>query len=127
VSKRETNKGEQMKRFLALAVAAVVMSTAAVYAGEGCCSGMSAKGASCSGDIFSKLNLTPDQKAKVSTLMADCHRATSTSEFHQLFSSGIEKILTPDQLAQWKAMGDKAAKSGGCPFMNSTSSKTDKT
>jgi hypothetical protein len=117
-----------MKRFLTLAVAAVVvMSAAAVYAGEGCCSGMSAKGASCSGDMFSKLNLTPDQKAKVSTLMADCHRATSTSEFHQLFSSGMEKILTPDQLAQWKAMGDKAAKGGGCPYMNSTCSKTDKT
>ena len=117
-----------MKRFFAFVVAAVVvLSAAAVYAGQGCCSGMSAKGASCSGDMFSKLNLTPDQKAKVNTLMAECHKATSTSEFHQLFSSGMEKILTPDQLAQWKAMGDKAGKSGGCPFMNSISSKTDKT
>ena len=120
-----------MKRFLAFVVAAVVvMSAAAVYAGEGCCAGMSKsrrKGASCSGDMFSKLNLTPDQKAKVNTLMTECHKATSTSEFHQLMSSGLEKILTPDQLAQWKAMGDKAAKGGGCPFMNSISSKTDKT
>lgn len=117
-----------MKRFLAFIVAAaVVLSAAAVYAGEGCCSGMSAKGASCSGDMFSKLNLTPDQKAKVNVLMLDCHKATSTSEFHQLMNSGLEKILTPDQLAQWKSMGDKAAKSGGCPFMNSTGAKTDKT
>ncbi|MGO9246012.1 MAG: hypothetical protein ACLP0A_03255 [Verrucomicrobiia bacterium] len=117
-----------MKRFLAFVVAAVVvMSAAAVYAGEGCCAGMSAKGASCGGDMFSKLNLTPDQKAKVNTLMAECHRATSTSECHQLMSSGLEKILTPDQLAQWKAMGNKAAKGGGCPFMNSTNPKTDKT
>ncbi len=117
-----------MKRFLAFAVAAVVvLSAAAVYAGEGCCAGMSAKGASCSSDSFSKLNLTPDQRAKINTLMTECHKATSTSEFHQLMSSGLEKILTPDQLAQWKAMGDKAAKSGGCPFMNSISSKTDKT
>ncbi|MGD1019755.1 MAG: hypothetical protein ABSA12_10615 [Verrucomicrobiia bacterium] len=117
-----------MKRFLALAVAAVVvMSAAVVYAGEGCCSGMSAKGASCGGDLFSKLNLTPDQKTKVNALMAECHKATSTSEFHQQFSSGLEKILTPDQLAQWKAMADKAPKSGGCPFMNSTAPKTDKT
>src|SRR5271154_4430625 len=117
-----------MKRFLALAVAAVVvMSAAVVYAGEGCCGGMSAKGASCSSDLFSKLNLTPDQKTKVNTLMADCHKAASTSEFHQQFNSGLEKILTPDQLAQWKAMSDKAAKSGGCPFMNSTSPTTNKT
>lgn len=116
-----------MKRFLALAVAVGVMSAAAVYAGPGCCGGMSAKGASCSGDMFSKLNLTPDQKAKVDTLMMECHKATSTSEFHAMFDSGMEKILTPEQLTQWKAMGEKAAKSGGCPFMNSTNSKTDKT
>jgi hypothetical protein len=116
-----------MKRFLAFAVAAaVVMSAAAVYAGQGCCSGMSAKGASCSGDMFSKLNLTPEQKAKVNTLMEDCHKATSQSEFHAMLNSGMEKILTPDQLAQWKAMREKASKSG-CPFMNSTSSKPDKT
>ena len=120
-----------MKRFLAFVVAAVVvMSAAAVYAGEGCCGGMSkssAKGGACCGDMFSKLNLTPDQKAKVNTLMADCHKATSTSECRQLMSSGLEKILTPDQLAQWKAMGDKTSKGGGCPFMNSTGAKTDKT
>ena len=116
-----------MKKFLALAVAAVVViSAAAVYAGEGCCGGMSANGASCSGNMFSKLNLTPDQKAKVSTLLTECHKATSTSEFHQLLSTGMEKILTPDQLAQWKALSDKAVK-GGCPVMNSGTSKTDKT
>ncbi len=120
-----------MKRFLAFVVAAVVvMSAAAVYAGEGCCGGMSkssAKGGACCGDMFSKLNLTPDQKAKVNTLMTECHKATSTSEFHQLFRSGLEKILTPDQFAQWKAMGDKTAKGGGCPFMNPSCTKTDKT
>jgi hypothetical protein len=128
VSKREINKGERMKRLLAFAVAAVVvMSAAAVYAGEGCCRGMSAKGASCCGNMFSKLNLTPDQKARVNTLMAECHKATSTSECRQLLSSGLEKILTPDQLAQWKAMGCKPPKSGGCPFMNSTGAKTGKT
>jgi len=117
-----------MKRLLAFAVAAVVvMSAAAVYAGEGCCRGMSEKGASCCDNMFSKLNLTPDQKARVNTLMAECHKATSTSEFHQMFSSGLEKILTPDQLAQWKAMGCKAPKVGGCPFMNSTGAKANKT
>jgi hypothetical protein len=117
-----------MKRFLAFAVAAVVvLSAAVVYAGQGCCAGMSAKGASCSGDMFSKLNLTPDQKARVNTLMMECHKATSTSECHEIINSGLEKILTPDQLAQWKAMGNKAAKGGGCPFMNSTGAKTDKT
>jgi hypothetical protein len=123
-----TNKGEQMKKFLAFTVVAVIaISTIAVYADEGCGAGKSAKGATCCSDMFSKLNLTPDQKARVNTLFIDCHKATSHSEFHAMLSSGLEKILTPDQLAQWKATCDKGAKSGGCPFMKSTCSKTSKT
>jgi hypothetical protein len=117
-----------MKTLVIVAVAAMVAMGTAVYAGQGCCAGMSKSGASCSGDMFSKLNLTPEQKAKIQTLKQDCLKATSTSECHEIMSSGIEKILTPDQLAQWKAMGEKAAKSGGgCPFMNSVNSKPDKT
>jgi hypothetical protein len=117
-----------MKKFLAFTVVAVIaISTIAVYADEGCGAAKSAKSASCCSDMFSKLNLTPEQKAKVNTLFADCHKATSHSEFHAMLSSGLEKILTPDQLAQWKATCDKGTKSGGCPFMNSTGAKTGKT
>jgi Spy/CpxP family protein refolding chaperone len=117
-----------MKKFLALAVVAVmVTSVAAVYAGEGCGAGKSVKGAACCGDMFSKLNLTPDQKARVNNLLADCHRATSHSEFQAMFSSGLEKILTPDQFAQWKASCNKASNSGGCPFMKSSGASPSKT
>jgi hypothetical protein len=119
-----------MKKLLVLAVAmAVTMGAAAVYADGGGCSGMSkssAKSGSCCGDTFSKLNLTPEQKAKVEALKADCRKATSTSEMHEVFSAGLEKILTPDQLAQWKAQSDKAQKSGACPYMNSANAKTNK-
>ena len=72
--------------------------------------------------MFSKLNLTPEQKAQIETLKADARRATSTSEMHQIFSAGLEKILTPDQLAQCQSHSGKATKSGGCPFMNSAKS-----
>jgi len=117
-----------MKKLLAFAVVAVlVISVAAVYAGEGCGAGKSAKGATCCSDMFSKLNLTPDQKARVNNLLADCHRATSHSEFHAMFSSGMEKILTPDQFAQWKASCNKASNSGGCPFMKSSGASPSKT
>ncbi len=119
-----------MRKFLAFTVAAVVaLGAVSVFAGEGCCGGLSqgsAKGAACSGDMFSKLNLTPDQKARVETLKQDCLKATSTSEFHQMFNSGLEKILTPDQLAQWDAHSGKALKAGGCSLMNSNSARTDK-
>jgi len=115
-----------MKKLLVFALAAIVTSgVAAVYAGEGCCGGM-AKGATCSGDSLSKLNLTDAQKAKVETLKTDCRKATSTSELHTIFTAGLEKILTPEQLAQWKSQSDKAASSGGCPFMKSMGAKTDK-
>ena len=112
---------------LAVAVAAVVaLGAASVYADGGCCaskSKSSAKGGCCS-DTLSKLNLTPEQKAKIETLKADTRRATSTSESHQIFNAGLEKILTPEQLTQWESHCSKTMKSGGCPFMNST--KTDK-
>jgi Spy/CpxP family protein refolding chaperone len=117
-----------MKKFLAVAVAAIItMGAAAVYADSGGCAGMSkssTKGSCCGADMFSKLNLTPEQKAKIETLKADCRRATSTSEMHQAFSSGLGKILTPEQLTQWKAQTDKAMKSGACPYSNGA--KTDK-
>jgi Spy/CpxP family protein refolding chaperone len=119
-----------MKKFLVLAVAAIItMGAVAVYAGQGCCAGMSksgAKGGACSGDMFSKLNLTGEQKAKIEALKADCRRATSTSECHDVFSKGLEKILTPEQLTQWKTQSDKAMKSGTCPFMNSGGAKANK-
>ena len=117
-----------MKKLLAFAVVAVmVISVAALYAGEGCCAGKSAKGASCCADMFSKLNLTPDQQTRVNNLLADCHRATSHSEFHAMLSSGLQKILTPNQFAQWKASCGKASNSGGCPFMKSPGAGSSKT
>ena len=102
-----------MKRLLAFAVAAVVtMSAASVYAGEGCCAGMSkssAKGAAC-GDMFSKLNLTDAQKAKVEALKEQCNRATSTSERREMMAKGMQNILTPEQLTQCQSSCDKAMK-----------------
>jgi len=113
-----------MKRLLAFAVAvAVLIGTASVFAGEGCCAGMSktsAKGGSCS-DMFSKLNLTDAQKTQVAALKENMKRATSTSESRTIFSEGLERILTPEQMAQFKSQCDAAkAKAGGqCPFMKS--------
>jgi len=116
-----------MKKIFVLAVmAAVALGGASVYADGGCCASKSKSSANggCCSDMLSKLNLTPEQKAKIDTLRADTRRATSTSESHQMFSAGLEKILTPDQLAQLKTQCEKPMKSGGCPFMNST--KTNK-
>jgi Spy/CpxP family protein refolding chaperone len=118
-----------MRKFLAFTVAAVVaLGAASVFAGEGCCGSMSkssAKGACC-GDMFSKLNLTPKQKVQMTALTDECRKAMSTSEYHVMFNAGLQRILTPDQLAQWVAHSGKAKASGECPYMKSMGAKSDK-
>lgn len=111
-----------MKRLFAFVVAAALMvGAASVYAGgDGCCmAGKKAKGDAKQGcsDMFSKLNLTDAQKAKVSALMERCEGAASTAERREMFSKGIQDILTPEQFAQWKADCEKMKASGECPFM----------
>ncbi len=119
-----------MKKLLAFAVVAVVgLSTAVVFAGEGCgaakadkpagcCMAGAAKSGACT-DMFSKLNLTDSQKAQIENLKDSTKRATSTSEAHAMFNEGLAKILTPDQMAQFKAQCDKSKASGECPMMKS--------
>jgi Spy/CpxP family protein refolding chaperone len=111
-----------MKKLLAFAVAAVIgLGTTSVFAGDGCCMSGKAKstaGASC-GDMFSKLNLTDAQKAQIETLKESTKRAASTSEAHAIFNEGLAKILTPDQMTQFKAQCDKTKASGECPYMKS--------
>ena len=104
-----------MKKLLVLACAAVVaVGAMAVYAGgDGCCMGKKAKADGQCSDMFSKLNLTDEQKAKVNALHEECAKATSTSEAREKFNKGIEGVLTPEQLKQWKADCDKAKASCG--------------
>jgi Spy/CpxP family protein refolding chaperone len=116
-----------MKRLYSFAVAAaLVLGAVSVYAGDGCCAAgkTSAKSAAC-GDMFSKLNLTDAQKAKIATLKEQTLRATSTSEAHAMMSKGMEQILTPDQFTQWQSGCDKAMKSSECPFMKSMKKSAD--
>ncbi len=106
-----------MKRILAFAAAAaVIVGAASVYAGGACCAAGKAKAKdeakseACT-DMMSKLNLTDDQKTKITALKEECKKATSTSECHAMMSTGLERILTTEQQAQWKAECSKAAKS----------------
>ena len=34
-----------------------------------------------------------------------------------MFAQGMQRILTPEQFAQWKSVSDKMAKDGACPLM----------
>ncbi len=115
-----------MKRLLGfVAAAALLAGVAAAYAdGGGCMGGKAKDGGACCGGMFSSLKLTPEQTAKIEALKEQCKRATSTSEFHAMFEKGLEQILTPEQLTQWKAECDKAAKTGQCPYLKNGGTKS---
>jgi hypothetical protein len=121
VSNEAKGETRKMKRILGLAVAVVVLAgVASAFAdGGGCCMSKKAKGdakASCP-DMFGKLNLSDKQKAQVKVLSEQCEKATSTSERHEMFSKGIQDILTPEQYSQWKTDCEKMKAGGECPFM----------
>jgi Spy/CpxP family protein refolding chaperone len=113
-----------MKKLLGIAVAvAVLAGVAAVYAGDaGCCAAGKAKSASagCSSacsKMLSKLNLTSDQQTRIAALNQQLRTATSKSERIAMFAEGMERILTPEQFAQWKSVSDMMARNGVCPLM----------
>ena len=105
-----------MKRMIGLVLVSVMVAGGiAAWAGGGDC--LSGKAAPSCHPMKTSLNLTDEQQAKVATLMRDCAKATSTSERRAMCETGMQKILTPEQFTQWKAMHDQAAKTGACPMM----------
>ena len=93
-----------MTKFIAL-VAAGVFAAGTMFAGEhGECPhkvGNEAK-AACAAS-FATLNLTAEQKAKVDTAMAEHHKAGCSEASEAKFTKEVETILTPEQLAKFKA------------------------
>lgn len=112
-----------MKQVLGFVLAAVIaVGVSSVFAGEGCCGSKAKAGSGC--EALGKVSLTDAQKAKLATLQAQAKRATSTSEANEIMSAGLEKILTPEQLAQCKAACEKDKPAGHCPFMGKSDKKS---
>lgn len=94
-----------MKRLIALAVVTVwAVGAAAVFAGEGgCTQGAKAEGKASCGDMFSKLNLTAEQKTKLAALKAECDATKCTEASKTKFMTGVKGILTADQYKDFEA------------------------
>lgn len=110
-----------MKRTLLMViVSALLLGTVSLFAGEGCCAAGKGKdkAAGCAA-MFGKLNLTPEQKAKIDALCADCEKGGCTKEKHAKFSAALKDVLTPEQYAQWTADCDKAKGKQECPVAKS--------
>ena len=109
-----------MKQLLSFVVAALIgLGAASVYAGEGCSAAGKAKAEGKGGcsDVFSKLNLTDEQKTKLAALKKECDGSKCTESARTKFTAGLKEILTPEQLAQCEAECKKAGVKS-CPAMS---------
>ncbi|MCS7048547.1 MAG: hypothetical protein NZ483_04545 [Verrucomicrobiae bacterium] len=111
-----------MNKFVAsVAVLALAAATTA-FAGPGCCAAGKAKSdakasadakwGSC-GAMLSKLDLTPEQKAKVEALAAQCEKEKCSDTAKANYAKGLEQILTAEQIARCKELCAKEGK-GAC-------------
>jgi Spy/CpxP family protein refolding chaperone len=100
-----------MNKFIALITAGLFVA-GTMFAGEhGNCTkqvGNQAK-AACQVSLAS-LNLTPDQKAKMDTVMAEHQKAGCTEASEAKYMEQAKGILTPEQYAKFKAECKKAEK-----------------
>jgi Spy/CpxP family protein refolding chaperone len=105
--------GSTMTKLIAL-VAAGAFAAGTMFAGEhGDCArkaGNDGKMA-CTASLAS-LNLTPDQKTKMDTAMAEHHKAGCNEATEAKFMKDAQGILTPEQFAKFKAECSKKEKAG---------------
>jgi hypothetical protein len=98
------------KLTLALMAAAALAMTSA-YAGDkekdgGCCATHANNKMDCS-KTYAKLNLSPEQKKKMDTLVAKCNKDGCTKESMEAFMKSAEGILSKEQMATLKTECDK--------------------
>jgi Spy/CpxP family protein refolding chaperone len=109
----EAVSASTMTKLIAL-VAAGAFAAGTMFAGEhGDCAkkaGNDAKMA-CTASLTS-LNLTPEQKTKMETAMAEHHKAGCNQATEAKFMKEAEGILTPEQFAKFKAECNKKEKAG---------------
>jgi hypothetical protein len=118
------------KSAVVVLVGVLALATGSVSrAGEGCAC-CAAKGkapamsaAVCQGvcsNAMSQLTLTDEQKTKISALQAECPKDQCSKAAADKFMSGMEKILTPEQMTAFKAAraAELAKVKAACPAKN---------
>ena len=97
-----------MTKLIAL-VAAGLFVAGTMFAGEhgDCTKQAGYKGKMACEVSLASLNLTPEQKTKMDTLMTEHHKAGCTDASETKFMKDAEGILTPDQYAKFKAECNK--------------------
>jgi Spy/CpxP family protein refolding chaperone len=88
---------------LSLIATALFVSTSAYAGDKSCCAAHAANGKMHCPQSYAKLNLSPDQKAKLEKLEAQCNKSGCTKESMAKFMKSAETILSKDQFATLKA------------------------
>lgn len=101
-----------MKKFAAIALmAAAAFAVNPAFAGDkdkdksACCA---VKGDMDCAATYAKLNLTPEQKAKMDALVEKCKGAGCTKESTEAFMKSAESVLSKEQMATFKTECKKA-------------------
>jgi hypothetical protein len=100
-----------MKKLLATLtfVTVVAFGTTPLFAEDACCArGKTAKKEFCSD--YARLNLSSQQKSKLTALQDECMKEGCTEESREKFLKGAKKFLSKDQYAQLKAECGKVGK-----------------
>ena len=92
-----------MTKLIAL-VAAGMFAAGTMFAGDhGCCAKQAGNDGKMACEVaMADLNLTPEQKTKMDTLMAEHHKEGCTKATEKKFMHEAKGILTPDQFAKFK-------------------------
>jgi Spy/CpxP family protein refolding chaperone len=64
--------------------------------------------------VMSKLNLTDEQKAKVQAICDGCSKEKCSKKACKKMTAELEKVLTPEQMTQYKAACEEMKKEGKC-------------
>jgi len=64
--------------------------------------------------VMSKLNLTDEQKVKVQAICDKCCGSKCSKKACKQMTAELEKVLTPEQMAQFKAARAEMKKEGKC-------------
>jgi hypothetical protein len=98
-------------------IAAAAFAVTTAYAGDkgnGCCATHAKNDKMECSQTYAKLNLSSEQKVKLESLEAQCHKDGCTKESMEKFIKSAEGILSKEQFATLKAecakMHDKGAK-----------------
>lgn len=94
-----------MIKFKALAfITALLFAGSPVFAGDkACCAHQASNDKGACSATFANLDLTAEQKGKMETLAAECHKGGCTKESMARMEKDAQGILSKEQLTAWKA------------------------